>query len=89
MPAAAPRYTKFMIAMHWTTAILVIGAYVFSEGGRQVRIAPPTLHFAFGLAVLLLVVPRLIARVLWSAPAPEGDAGAWLTRIATWTHRAL
>jgi cytochrome b561 len=56
------RYSAFMIILHWTTAVLVIGAYIFSEGARKVRVAPPTLHFTFGLAVLLLVVPRLIGR---------------------------
>jgi cytochrome b561 len=89
MSAAGARYSKFMIALHWTTAVLVVVAYLFSEGAREVRIAPPTLHFAFGLAVLLLVVPRLIARALGGALPSEGAADSWLSRTATWGHRAL
>ena len=68
MSADRPHYSKSMIVLHWTTAVFVFVAYLLSEGEQRVRDAPPMLHFAFGLAVLLLVVPRLISRALGGAP---------------------
>ena len=52
-----PRYSKLMIALHWSTALLVLAAWLTSEGGRHVRENPPLLHFSLGLAILLLVIP--------------------------------
>lgn len=89
MNAARKRYSKFMMFLHWTTAALLIVACLSSEGAREVRAAPPTLHFAVGLAVLVLVLPRLVARALGGVPASEGVAGTWLTRSAEWGHAAL
>jgi cytochrome b561 len=64
------RYSMFMIVLHWTTALLVVGAYVVSKDAREVRVEPPTLHFAFGLSVitanLLLLLAGLHAALgLW------------------------
>jgi superoxide oxidase len=58
MATAVPRYTKFMIVVHWTTAVLVIGAYLFSKGARQVRIAPPTLHWRSAIACMVALFKR-------------------------------
>lgn len=69
-----PRYSRLMVALHWLTAVLIVVAWFVSESGRQVRQDPPMLHFALGLAVLVLVVPRLIARVFGGAPSPRGNA---------------
>lgn len=57
-----------MIILHWATAILILAAYFTGEGGREVRIDPPTWHFLLGFAVLLLIVPRLIARLVGGVP---------------------
>jgi len=89
MSADRPHYSKSMIVLHWTTAVFVFVAYLLSEGEQRVRDAPPMLHFAFGLAVLLLVVPRLISRALGGAPPLERAGGIWLTRAAKWGHGAL
>lgn len=82
------RYSKFMIVLHWTTALLVVGAYIVSKDAREVRLAPPTLHFAFGLSVLLLLVPRLITRI-FADNLPLATPASWLAYTATWAHRAL
>lgn len=76
-----------MIALHWASVAFVVIAYLLSESERLVRIHPPLLHFAFGLGVLLLVVPRLIARVLGGAP-PMHDHGL-LTLAAKVGHGVL
>jgi cytochrome b561 len=57
-----------MIAIHWATALLIVAAWITSEGGRHVVDNPPLLHFSLGLAVLVLVVPRLILRVVGRTP---------------------
>jgi cytochrome b561 len=89
MTANNNRYSKFMIALHWITAVLVVAAYLFSEDGEEVRAATPVLHFAFGLGVLLLVVPRLIVRAMSSVLPLENTGGKWMTRAAKWGHGAL
>ena len=74
------KYSKFMIALHWATALLILAAYITAEGGRTVRLDPPVLHFLFGLSVLVLVVPRLLARLIGGTP-PAVSHG-WLLDLA-------
>jgi len=62
------KYSKFMIVLHWATALLILAAYFTGEGGRSTHLDPPTLHFLLGLSVLVLIVPRLIARLFGGAP---------------------
>lgn len=57
-----------MIVIHWLTALLVLAAWLTSEGGRGVAENPPMLHFTLGLSVLVLVLPRLILRLVGGAP---------------------
>jgi cytochrome b561 len=81
-------YSRLMIILHWVTAILIVAAYITSEGGREARLDPPVLHFLFGFAVLLLVVPRLIARLCFSVP-PAVSHGWLLDLGAKIGHAAL
>lgn len=71
MSVATARYSRSLVVIHWVTAFAVLGAWLTAEGGREVVRNPPVLHFWLGLAVLVLVVPRLILRL--AQPAP--DAG--------------
>lgn len=68
MNKATQRYSGLLIGVHWLTAVLVVVAYLLSEGGRRVRLDPPQWHFFLGFAVLLLLVPRFIGRALGGAP---------------------
>jgi len=68
------RYSKTMIVVHWLTALLVVGAWLTAEGGREVIQDPPLLHFTLGLAVLALIVPRLILRLAGAAPEANGGS---------------
>jgi cytochrome b561 len=56
------RHPIALVTLHWLTALLVVAAYLLSEGGPRIRLDPPTWHFATGFLVLLLVVPRLVIR---------------------------
>lgn len=88
MTGTEARYPKALIVIHWLTAALVLGAWFAAEGGREVVENPPVLHFAFGLAVLALVLPRLVLRLVGSAPVPLARQG-WLDRGARLGHGLL
>jgi len=71
MPAGPTRHALSLIVLHWLTAVLVVVAYLLSEGGPRIRVDPPTWHFATGFLVLLLVVPRLVVRATAKPLPPE------------------
>lgn len=88
MPSTSFRYSKTMVIIHWLTALLVVGAWLTAEGGREVAQDPPLLHFTLGLAVLALIVPRLILRL--AGAAPEANAGrGWLATAGKAGHGLL
>ena len=88
MPQNSSRYPTSMIVIHWLTALLVLGAWLTAEGGRKVIENPPLLHFALGVAVLVLVLPRLILRLVGAAPAATKQNG-WLMIAAKVGHGLL
>ncbi len=69
------RYSKSMIVIHWLTALLILGAWLTSTGGRHMAENPPLLHFSFGLAVLVLVLPRLVLRFVGGVPDDAQGSG--------------
>ena len=74
MPHDPARYSRSMIVIHWLTALLILGAWLTSTGGRHMAENPPLLHFSFGLAVLVLVLPRFILRLVGATPdAPQSN----------------
>jgi superoxide oxidase len=84
------RYSSLMIIVHWSTALLVVVAYVISHGGGAENLNhPPVVHMICGLAVLLLVLPRLYGRLIGGAPPLEAIGGQWLVRFAKLGHAAL
>ena len=88
MSAATARYSKTLVVIHWITALAVLGAWLTAEGGRHVVRNPPLLHFWLGFAVLVLVVPRLVLRLV--GPAPEaGPRHGWLAIGARAGHGLL
>ena len=78
------RYSTLLVAIHWLTAVLVLIAYLISEGGRRVRLDPPQWHFFLGFAVLLLVAVPVTG---WVAASMMGvvmtKAGITVPPIAT------
>ncbi|WP_316979654.1 cytochrome b [Shumkonia mesophila] len=83
------RYTNTLIVLHWLTALCVVVAWFLGEGGRHIRENPPIWHFAFGLAVLVLLVPRLVARLVGGAPPPEPHDAPLLRLAAKVGHATL
>jgi superoxide oxidase len=84
-----PRYSKTLVILHWVMALLILAAWFTAEGGRQVRLNPPLLHFSLGLTMLLLVAPRLIARWWGSHPRIEDRQSPWLNLAAKIGHAVL
>ncbi|TPN83231.1 cytochrome b [Mesorhizobium sp. CU2] len=83
------RYSQFLIAIHWLTAILVIVAWFTAVGGRHAKTDPSYVHFTVGLAVLLLVIPRILARLIGAASDVEVPQSYWMGIAARLGHTAL
>lgn len=88
MAGPVERYSKSLIVIHWLTAVFVVGAWLTAEGGRKLVENPPLLHFAFGLTVLALVLPRLMLRLAGPTPRPA-SGGGWLGRVSGIGHGVL
>lgn len=93
---ATSGYSGLQIALHWLIAVLIVLAWLFSEGaeaaleaveeGATVGFVP---HVALGLAVLALVVLRLVVRLRRGAPAAPGVPGSAQVKMAEWGHRLI
>ena len=87
------RYHGLVVAMHWLVALLVVANLA---AGLLVLEAIPNddpqkpevlrLHMATGLAILILMAVRLIARIFTkSPPSPHESAPLrWLARLNHW-----
>lgn len=83
------RYSNLTIAIHWVTAVLVLAAWFTAVGGQQVRANPPLIHFTLGLSVLLLILPRLLARWIGGTPRLDGAQGPLMRFAARAGHAVL
>ncbi|MGX7875522.1 cytochrome b [Mesorhizobium sp. ORM6] len=83
------RYSTAMIAIHWATAALIVAAWFTAEGGKRVQENPSLLHFSLGLAVLALIVPRMILRIVGQAPPALEEHRPWLATAAKIGHALL
>jgi len=92
---AAPRYTRFAVAMHWIVAAIVLVQYPLGWLMQQIPKQPPgqradvfNLHKSIGLTILALMIVRLGWRLAHRAPTlpPMARWQAWLARG---THAAL
>jgi superoxide oxidase len=89
------RYTASMRRMHWTVFALVLLAYVFINTfelfprGSATRANILASHFLAGLAVLLLILPRLLTRLRHGSPPVSPPPPQWIERAGQITHVAL
>lgn len=90
----ATRYSVTSILLHWTMALAILLAW----GGMQVAEAlgrgPAKTfvegsHAVFGLGVLALLLPRILARLRGRRPDQTEDAPGWEARLAAATHLLL
>ncbi|SMX39040.1 cytochrome b [Maliponia aquimaris] len=92
-------YSAVQIGLHWLTAVLILGAYLLSDGmGDALRARVQsgatgtegnTLHVWLGGAAFLVILIRIVVRRVMGAPeAPAGTPPLW-EKAATWGHRLL
>lgn len=87
-------YSRPSIILHWLTVLVIAAVYAaielreFWPKGSVSREALKNWHFMFGLSVFGLVWLRIMARLIWPAPAPLERSG-WRKLIANATHFAL
>ena len=92
--ASAARYSAMAQAIHWTTAIVVVVAYIVSPGGTETRVYAAAndfsrgLHELVGLAVFFLSFARVCWRALFPPP-PSPPMPAWMERAAKLGHWAI
>lgn len=93
--APSARYPGAMIALHWATLLLIIGAYASIElremfpRGSELREGLKSWHFQLGLTVLLLTLARIFLHFRTRVP-PVAPPLQSIQRIAaTGMHLAL
>ncbi|WP_426687460.1 cytochrome b [Rhodanobacter ginsengiterrae] len=89
------RYAASSRWMHWTIFALVLLAYVcinlfeqFAKGS-SIRANVLAAHYTAGLAVLLLVLPRLLLRLRNGRPPIAPAPPRWIELLGNITHVAL
>lgn len=81
------RYPLTVRWTHWLSVVLVAIAYITSESAEELGGLGGQWHVLAGLALLLLFVPRLLARLASQhPPAPASVLEAWSARLV---HVAL
>lgn len=88
------RFSLPLIVLHWSTLLLIAGAYLTSELQEAFEDTPTEAligewHALLGLTVFALAVPRMVVRAVSRAPAIEPPPPRWQARIATLVHVAL
>lgn len=91
--AAQPRrWGVSTIALHWLSAVLVIGllalGWFMVHGGLEAATTFDLyqLHKSLGFLSLVLLAPRFVARLAERAPPAPPRMGAWERRLARLTH---
>lgn len=93
MPAI--RYAAGLRHLHWLIALLIAVALVLIElkgwlpRGSAQRAAVKWGHMQFGLAVLLLMLPRLLVRLRTKVPPTSPAPPRWQERVGKLMHLAL
>jgi cytochrome b561 len=88
------RYGSLAQAFHWLTALLVLAAFLVSQGGPPTRVYAPAsaatlqLHESLGFAVFALLIIRLAWRLFDRIPESP-TRPPWMDFAAKATHWAL
>lgn len=91
----SPRYGLWLRHLHWLTAALVIVAIALAElhhytpRGSALRSGAMYAHTQFGLAALLVLLPRLLLRLAGRTPPVEPPLPRWQRAAALLVHVAL
>lgn len=89
------RYGSLSIGIHWLMLLLFVAVYALIElrgifpKGSDLREGLKAWHFMLGMLVLVLVWPRLAARLTGATPAIQPEPVAWQQLSAKLLHLAL
>lgn len=97
MSTPSTRYPLSLRAIHWLTVLAIVAAAILTgseehegEGGSAVSgIAAMPWHYAAGLAVLLLLIPRIVLRIRARVPPIIPTPGRFTALTARAVHLAL
>ena len=87
------RYDLMAQALHWATALAIVGALVLIEvldgmPRGETRSLLMGVHKSLGVTALALVLVRVVWRRLSAPPAPP-PMSAWMEFASRWAHVAL
>ena len=88
------RYGKLAQLLHWTTAVLVLAAFLYGPGGPEAHIYAVSgdfdrhLHETLGLSVFVMVIIRVVWRSFDKRPEPA-PVTRWMGWAATAVQLAL
>ena len=87
-------YTRTAISLHWLIVALLVGQFIFAWTMPHIgRNTPVTtlisLHFSFGVLILVVAVLRLFWRASHGEPAPANGLPPWQTASARVVHWLL
>jgi cytochrome b561 len=89
------RYSPWLRRLHWLIALLIVAAWALAETrgytqrGSDLRAAVTWTHIQFGFAVILLMLPRLLARLRASTPPITPPPAIWQAWLAKLIHLGL
>lgn len=93
--SADARYGRLLRWLHWSTVLLLVAIYAtaelrgFAPRGSGLRAQVMQWHMFLGLVVLVLVLPRLGARLSLPTPATLPPPAQWAAWAARGTHLLL
>ena len=89
------RYTPWIRRLHWLIFVLVACALAliylhdWSPRGSALRADAEWAHMQFGIAVLLIMLPRLLVRTRGRTPPIAPEPPRWQALLAKTVHLAL
>lgn len=89
-----PGYHPLQVSLHWLIVLLVFAAFVlgkFMSGqpNEADKIPLIGLHMALGLAILIAMVVRIVARLRLPKPSPVSTGNSVLDNVAKLVHNGL
>jgi len=89
------RYHPLLVAIHWTTALLIIfmllfGTFVLARTPNDAsKLLPLALHAFTGIIILVLTIVRFIVRLTKPKPEPATTGNKFLDFVGVATHWLL
>jgi cytochrome b561 len=95
MTTKPAKYHPLLVAIHWTSAILILfmlsfGTLVLARmPNGSSKLLPLTLHMITGLLILVLTITRFVVRLVTPKPEPATIGNKFLDSVGVVTHWLL